>query len=81
MSNCIMVACDLHDKTMRLKVAVGKGEAVDWSLSNDRRGRNELQKRLKERSREMGGAEVLFAYEASGQRCGFPILKSATTAR
>ena len=34
-----MVACDLHDKTMLLKLAMGRGEPEKLSLRNTRTGR------------------------------------------
>jgi transposase len=65
-----MVACDLHDKTMLLKIAQGRGPAEKLSLRNTSAGRVRLIERLRERSAAAAGARVIFAYEASGQGFG-----------
>jgi transposase len=60
-----MVACDLHERSMVLKLAVGRGSAEKVSLSNTPAGREKLLALLRERSAAAGGGEVVFAYEAS----------------
>jgi transposase len=70
MCEFIMVACDLHDATMLLKVAADRGPAETVSLRNTRAGRTRMIADLLERSRRAGGARVIFAYEASGQGFG-----------
>jgi transposase len=65
-----MVACDLHDKTMVLKIARGRESAEKITLRNTSAGRARLLEQLRERSRAAGGARVVFAYEASGQGFG-----------
>jgi transposase len=62
----IMVACDLHDKTMLLMLAQGRAEPEKVSVANSVAGRAKLIADLQERSRRAGGAELIFAYEASG---------------
>jgi transposase len=70
MGEFIMVGCDLHDATMLLKVAAGRQPADTLSVRNTRAGRGRMIADLLERSRRAGGAEVIFAYEASGQGFG-----------
>jgi len=65
-----MVGCDLHDATMLLKIARGRGSSETLSVRNTRPGRARLVELLRERSAAAGGAEVVFAYEASGQGFG-----------
>ena len=78
MGEFIMVACDLHDKTMVLKIARGREAAEKVTLGNTRAGRLRLIEQLRERSRGAGGAGVMFAYEASGQ--GFGLYDELTEA-
>ena len=66
MRNPIMVGCDLHDETMLLKVAVGQGEPHRECYANDRAGRRAMIRKLAQLSQAQDGAEVVFAYEASG---------------
>lgn len=78
MAEFIMVACDLHDKTMLLKIATGREAADKVSARNTPAGRARLIEQLRERSRAAGGARVIFAYEASGQ--GFGLYDELTAA-
>ena len=78
MAEFIMVACDLHDKTMMLKIAQGRGLAETVSVRNTRAGRTRLIEQLRQRSLSAGGAQVIFAYEASGQ--GFGLYDELTDA-
>jgi transposase len=78
MHQIIMVACDLHDKTMLLKVARGCEAAETFSITNTAAGRKKLFEQLARRSREACGAAVIFAYEASGQ--GFGLYDEVTEA-
>jgi len=73
-----MVACDLHDKTLVLKIAQGRDGAETLTVANVRSGRLQLMRRLQERSRAAGNARVIFAYEASGQ--GFCLYDELTAA-
>jgi transposase len=79
MAEFIMVACDLHDKTMLLKIARGREAAEKVTLRNTSDCRRRLIEQLHERARAAGGARVIFAYEASGQ--GFGLYDELTTAQ
>src|SRR5437016_1101367 len=70
MNECIMIACDLHDKTMMLKIASGRGTAETVTVHNTPSGRRRLIADLKRRSLAAGGSRLIFAYEASGQGFG-----------
>lgn len=78
MAQPIMVACDLHDRTMLLKVAQGRGPAETVMVRNTRAGRDRMRADLARRSQAAGGASVIFAYEASGQ--GFGLYDELTQA-
>jgi transposase len=79
MAEFIMVACDLHDKTMMLKIARGRGAAEKVTLRNTSASRRRLIQQLQKRARAAGGARVIFAYEASGQ--GFGLYDELTAAQ
>ena len=66
MADPIMLACDLHDKTMLLKIAQGRGRAETISVRNNSAGRARLIEQWRKRS--AAGARVIFATDASGQR-------------
>jgi len=70
MQKYIMAACDLHDKTMVLWIARGREQAERWSFPNDPWGRRMMIEELRQRSAADGGAEIVFAYEASSQGFG-----------
>jgi transposase len=78
MQEYIMVGCDLHDRTMLLKVARGREEAKKRSFSNDAGGRAAMIAYLQAEAEAAGEAKVLFAYEASGQ--GFGLYDELTAA-
>jgi len=78
MADFIMIACDLHDKTMLLKIIRGREAAEKVSLRNTSACRARLIEQLRERSRMAGGARLIFAYEASGQ--GFGLYDELTAA-
>lgn len=78
MAECIMVGCDLHDKTMLLKIAEGRGRALKRSYENNPSGRKAMIAALQKRASNAGGAKVFFAYEASG--CGFGLYDELTEA-
>jgi transposase len=65
-----MIGCDLHDKTMLLKIATGCEAAETCSVKNTAAGRAKMIEGLQKRAAAAGGARVLFAYEASGQGFG-----------
>lgn len=70
MRKIIMIGCDLHDKTMLLKIAEGREAAETWSVKNTATGRAKMIEALQQRAAAAGGARILFAYEASGQGFG-----------
>jgi transposase len=70
MAQYIMIGCDLHDKSMLLKIAVGTGPADMVQVDNNIRGRAGMIRDLKRRTEALGGARVIFVYEASGQGFG-----------
>lgn len=78
MCKVIMIGCDLHDKTMLLKIATGRQEAETRSIKNTAAGRAKMIEMLQQRAAAAGGARVLFAYEASGQ--GFGLYDELTAA-
>ena len=78
MQEYIMVGCDLHDRSMLLKIARGREEAKKRSFSNDAGGRAAMIAYLQAEAEAAGEAKVLFAYEASGQ--GFGLYDELTDA-
>jgi len=66
MDKFIIVGCDLHDRTMRLKVAVGRGEPASRTWANTPESRKAMTGDLHRRAAEAGGARIVMAYEASG---------------
>jgi len=66
MRKIIMIGCDLHDKTMLLKIAEGRSKPETRSVKNTASGRAKMIVDLKKRAASAGGARVLFVYEASG---------------
>jgi transposase len=78
MAEFIMVACDLHDETMVLKIARGREETEKVTVRNTSAARRRLIEDLRARARQAQGAQILFAYEASGQ--GFGLYDELTEA-
>jgi transposase len=70
MAEPIMVGCDLHDKTMLLRIARGREPGKTMVFRNTREGRAKMTERLQAEAWQAGGAAILFAYEASGQGFG-----------
>jgi len=66
MDKFIMVGCDLHDRSMLLKVAQGREASVKRSWANDPSGRAGMIEELKGRAASAGASRIVFAYEASG---------------
>jgi transposase len=64
--NYIFVGCDSHDKTLVTKIAVGRGSAEKKGFAARESGRRKLAAYLKHVSEANGGAQVIVAYEASG---------------
>lgn len=67
MSNYIFVGCDSHEKTLVNKIAHNEGSVETKRVSGNRAGRQKLITYLRERSQRAAGAQVVVAYEASGQ--------------
>ena len=66
MSQVIMIGCDLHDRNMLLRYAVGTGEPQQLAYDNDAAGRRRMIARLKSLAQKNGADRIVFAYEASG---------------
>jgi transposase len=77
MCQVIMVACDLHVKTMVLKIAEDRNLPEKRVLANTPAARAALGTLLRERAAATG-AEVVFAYEASS--LGFGLYDELTAA-
>ncbi len=78
MCKVIMIGCDLHDKTMLLKIAEGRSEPEMRSVKNTAAGRRAMIGDLKKRAAAASSARIVFAYEASGQ--GFGLYDDLTDA-
>lgn len=70
MRKVIMIGCDLHDRAMLLKVATGREEPETRLVRNTVAGRKAMIADLWRRAKALGGARIVFAYEASGQGFG-----------
>jgi len=66
MANVIMIGCDLHDRSMLLRYAVGTAEPQQLTYANDSRGRSNMIARLKKIATKHRASRIVFAYEASG---------------
>lgn len=66
MSNVIMIGCDLHDRNMLLRYAVGTSEPQQLAYDNDAAGRRRMIAQLKSVARKNDADRIVFAYEASG---------------
>lgn len=78
MEKHIIVGFDVHDETILRKLAVDRGEPEVRTFNNTETGRRNLIADLQKRSRAQGGAQVIFAYEASQQ--GFGLYDELTNA-
>lgn len=78
MAQCIMVGCDLHDKTMLLKIAVNQGKPMVRSWGTNASARRAMIADLWSRARQCGAARIVFAYEACG--FGFRLYDELTAA-
>jgi len=76
MSKVTMIGCDLHDRSMLLKVAVGVGKPATKSFStSDNAAMIAWVKAFSERN---DASRIVFAYEASGQGFGlYDVLREA----
>ena len=70
MSKIIMIGCDLHDRSMLIRLAVDNKKPQQASFSNDSLGRNLLIERLKQEAQKNDAERIVFVYEASGQGYG-----------
>ena len=70
MEKIILVGCDLHDKNMLLKIAVGTEPAGKRTFQNTVSGRAAAVEDLKKRAAAAGNARIVLAYEASGTGFG-----------
>jgi transposase len=77
MRKVIMIGCDLHDESMLLKIAEGREMPRMRSFKNSPQGRVAMVRELKRQAKTIG-AEIIFAYEASGQ--GFGLYDQLTDA-
>jgi transposase len=68
MSKSIMIGCDLHDKTMVLRIAEGLQDSLRKTFPTDQRA--ELIRWLKEFAAQRQAERIVFVYEASGQGFG-----------
>lgn len=66
MSKVIMIGCDLHDRNMLIRFAVGTEEPQQQSYPNDAAGRRRMVKRLLSLAEKREASGIIFAYEASG---------------
>jgi transposase len=64
-ADVIMIGCDLHDRTMLLKVAQGRNQPDQRTFGNTAGGRRVMLRWLKGYTEAAGVARVVFAYEAS----------------
>jgi transposase len=67
MAKHIMVGCDLHDKTMLLKIGVDRDKPTVETWATDPQAVEQMIGHLERWADRIGGAKILFAYEA----CGF----------
>jgi transposase len=78
MQEYILTACDGHDKNLVLRIARGMEAPQQRTFHNDPEGRSRMIAELSKRSTQAGGAQVVFAYEASG--LGFGLYDELTAA-
>jgi transposase len=70
MANCIMIGCDLHDKSMLLKIAADREKPILRTWGTDASARRAMIADLRRRAERAGATRIVFAYEA----CGFGFL-------
>jgi transposase len=78
MVDFIFGGCDLHEETLVNRIAVGPQRSERKTFANTAAGRENLIRTLKEKSKQNGGAPIVFGYEASGQ--GFVLYDQLTAA-
>ena len=70
MANCMMIGCDLHDKSMLLKGAVDRAKPWLKTYGASIGSRRRMVADLHRRAAKAGVSRIVFAYEA----CGFGFL-------
>jgi transposase len=70
MLKTIIVGCDLHDRWMLIRCAIGSGAPQQKSFRNDFEGRERMIEFLVKMAQKHGVKRIVFAYEASGQGYG-----------
>jgi transposase len=65
-----MVAVDVHDISLVVEDAVGRGKPVKSQYTNDRAGRRRMLSHYRKRAKAARSARVVFAYEASSEGYG-----------
>jgi transposase len=70
MSQDTIIGCDLHDRNMLLKIAVGTDQPEEKSFPNDGPGRQDMIEFIRKFARDRGSRRIVFVYEASGQGFG-----------
>ncbi len=70
MAKCMMIGCDLHDKSMLLKGAVDRGTPWLKTYATAIGSRRRMVADLHRRAAKAGASRIVFAYEA----CGFGFL-------
>jgi transposase len=65
-NNFIFVGCDSHDKTLVTRIAQNREKSERITFSASQAGRRKFIEELKRRSEQAGGAQIVVAYEASG---------------
>ena len=78
MKQYICVGADVHDRSLVLKLALGLQAPEKLRFGNTPAGRARMIREFRNRSQAAGGAEVVLAYEASGQ--GFGLYDELTEA-
>lgn len=66
MSKVIMIGCDLHDRSMLIRFAVGTEEPQQQLHTNDVAGRRRMINALLRLAKKRAASGIVFAYEASG---------------
>ena len=76
MSKVIMIGCDLHDNSMRLRVSAGRGRSI--GISFDTADAPAMIRWVKDFASKQDSSRIVFAYEASGQGFGLcDVLRNA----
>ena len=70
MTQVTIIGCDLHDRSMLLKIALGADDPHEKSFSNNSKGRGQMLEHLIAFAQQHGSERMVFVYEASGQGFG-----------